>query len=1047
MSNSILGSDNSPVTDKAISPAQSSRNSSFSQSPVDSYLLPLDINVDEFLTFKVAEPVDDEFGEKILNFLRFKNQVRFPVLRKADFESIHARRFEKPADEFDSQWNYEQFFLYMTYALCTLSFLGVSTRHTFKTPRKYDPFTYIHRAIIHARRCKNPDPLKQIQCLTMFTLFQIRHDIGWGLHWTMIDRAMTIAKRFNIHKQEQLENYSVYEQEERLRIFWSLYQVDRLLSFERGVPYIISEDEIDVPLYANVDETETDEEVILSARKQSEDEMFDPKFSSSMTISLHGIKLTILEAKIIDTIYCEDKSVEEKFIYVEYFLRKLDNWKASAPNWPGYTHVMAAIFHARAARLLLQPFLGFIEPTSPLFIRCMQQTGQIAQGCAEMLRLIKGFNLIQTSMLFVSSLTLIHGLWLASKSTLNLQFIIEDIRLCTCTLYALSERSSKFDHYRDTVEHLASATIRHIAENSSAKVPITRSFTSYLGPNDQLGAGKDKKDCKPSGNEIKQKAVVHPSFQDLAKHTLTKGTQFIKFRKLMDNEIEKAFMDQMVGRVKQRDKIWGVLPGSNICKIDEVESNYDVKTKKRKMDSINENEELASILDLPTSNKGEESTNSQSNSANIKQVFSPNYSSNTNGISSQASMSNLPTEQGIDDTNNSRPSSSLNDGFPSGRSSIDWWKNLENNVSSRGQTGSSWICTMGAHDEVSNWIYDLSNIAKKRLTNFCPNGAHLDASQSPQNGSSTNMMDSSFGADINMNCNGAVSVTDRDMNMPSSSSELNGLNPDLSNPQPKDIQMFDQNINSNFNSNLELTERSALDSVSYPESSSFAFSKPAVSTSSFKSVQETNFSGLRSMGTIAGSNNITQTTSSNVSSSSYSSRNESKRARSSTLLEPKKGFETSSINSANNTKPLNSFAGLGQTGSNNNTTAGFSFDTLGSLSSTKQGVPSRSSSGDISGIGTKVSSPPSSSALANEAYPNSLKLDPPGGLLPETTSFTNDTRTGNNVNNVNNSGVTNFGNTNLQQGSLASGQDADVNFLWSLDLNLLDFDDLVTWAL
>ena len=117
--------------------------------------------------------------------------------------------------------------------------------------------------------------MKQIQCLAMCSFFQIRQDISRGLHWTLIDKAMSIAKSNNLHKKAELEKYSILEQEDKLRAFWSLYQLERLMSFERGVPYIIPESEIDVPLFANVNETEKDESVILKARAMADDEKFN----------------------------------------------------------------------------------------------------------------------------------------------------------------------------------------------------------------------------------------------------------------------------------------------------------------------------------------------------------------------------------------------------------------------------------------------------------------------------------------------------------------------------------------------------------------------------------------------------------------------------------------------------------------------------------------------------------------------------------------------------------------------------------------------------
>lgn len=686
----------------------------------DSYLLPLDINVDTFMSFPVAEPVNDEMGKKILYFLKMKNQIRFPILRRDDFEEIHNKRFERPTDPDDCEWNYNQFFLYMTYALCILSFLGVSSQKYFSAPDKLDPYSFYHRAILHARRCRNPSPLQQIRCLAMCSFFQIRQDLSRGLHWTMIDKAMNIAKRIGLHKKEQLDKFSVFEQENRLRAFWGLYQLDRLMSFERLTPYIILQKEIDIPVYANVNDNESDENVILEARKLTDKQSALSENHTSLSLSLHGLKLTIIESKITDTIYCDDKTVEEQFKYVEHFLRQLDEWKANSPKSLGYTQVVIEMFHARGVRLLLQPFIGFMEPTSPLFIRCMRQTGQIAQGCAEMSRIIKGYNLITTSMLFVSGLTLIYGLWLASKSSLNYQFIIEDIRLCTCTLYSFSERSSMFNHYRDTIDNLASATIRHVAETSPAKVPISRTVTGLSL------SSESRKDNKVASRQFE-------SFQDLTKATFAQKKDFIKFRKELDDQIEKAYKEQNDERAKKRNDEWssfrnhGSAMAATDTKNETVNDQKEPSEKKRKLDE-------AAVSDtLATASLKKQKQGPTPEKTEASRIQSPFYSGvdtaiavaeRVHGIQQNPSATALTSEKTcvqfdnvIDSLKNDvQKVAPLANRFASSGSSINWWKNLEHQITSRQNCG-NWISTLGTHDGVCNWIHDLSNFAKKRLNN------------------------------------------------------------------------------------------------------------------------------------------------------------------------------------------------------------------------------------------------------------------------------------------------------------------------------------------
>lgn len=568
----------------------------------DSYLLPLDLDLSEFFVFDIASPPDDDLGQKVIDFIRLKNHMRFPILRRKDFPDLHKRRFDTPKDPYDDDWNYDQFFLYMTYALCTLSFIGISNTKHFINRATLDPYSFYHRAIIHARKCKNANPILQIQCLCMCTFFQIRQDVGRGLHWNMIDKAMNIARKHKLHKRTSLEGRSVLDQELHLRAFWSLYQLDRLLAFERGVPYVITESEIDIPLFANVNDSEDDVEVILEARKQTAAETISANNLTSLTLSLHGLRITCIEAEIIDTIYCEDKTIQEQFTYVESFLNQLDEWKLNVPKQLGHSQVMIEMFHGRGVRLLLQPFIGFMDPTSPLFIRCMRQTGQIAQGATEISRIIKGYNLISANMLFLSGLTLIYGLWLASKSSLNYQFIIEDIRLCTCSLYALAERSSMFNHYRDTIDNLASATIRHVAElqqfesrltnvpDVSQKTKVPDEASSNTSPVVEKQSEGDLTDYSKSYASSPQypipaeaikivdnDAVLSNSLKEMQFSSDKNHSELFKFQKDIQDKLKKTFEKNQLQKVLKRKEEWSKF---HDMEFDEFQRENEAKRRK-----------------------------------------------------------------------------------------------------------------------------------------------------------------------------------------------------------------------------------------------------------------------------------------------------------------------------------------------------------------------------------------------------------------------------------------------------------------------------------
>lgn len=573
-----------------------------------------------------------------------------------------------------------------------------------------------------------------------------------NLHWRMMDKAMQIAQAHNFHKKESLKGLSLLDQENQLRVFWSLYQMDRLLAFERRAPYVIPEAEIDIPLFADINEEETDEAVILEARKPG----YVPPKSTNFSLSLHGLRIIRIEAEIIDSIYRVDKTYKEQFPKVEPFLKRLDDWKVQCPRYMGHGQIIMEMHHARAVRLLLQPFLGFLEPTSPLFIRCMRQSGQIAQGCTEICRVIKGFNLMSANALFMSGLTLIYGLWLASKSNLNYQYIIEDIRLCTCCLYALAERSSVFAHYRDTIDNLASATIRHVSELASKRYVIVSNLPDQQSSSDAVTFSEENSETRSGRNSSKPPSEAYPSST-----LLSSTTKICSKSGVLIASDNVRYPIPITTSQNVNGKLEPSLQGSSdeethtIFRLqkqlnkDSHEKFKQLQDLKRKHSETGNQAEPESPADGHTSKYLRQGLNSktapqtpQSSDSDHHQLIAElvnNLQQTPQNVSIPPQTSGVVAPVGTSSSSFSsttlsgQPPSpyvpSLGNRFASGGSSVSWWNNLEQRLHVS-ESPRNWVNALGSHDGVTTWIHDLSAFAKQHLSSGGNNNCESSNSNS-----------------------------------------------------------------------------------------------------------------------------------------------------------------------------------------------------------------------------------------------------------------------------------------------------------------------------
>ena len=120
-----------------------------------------------------------------------------------------------------------------------------------------------------------------------------------------------------------------FDTEIRKRRFWSCYTLDRQVSIPLGRPFAIYDQDIDVQLPFDVDESCQDIQALERASK------LDPGMrrteSTSLTAFLHVLKMRKLESNIQQTIYCVDQTANITDAEVEYYLGKLENWKNLIP--------------------------------------------------------------------------------------------------------------------------------------------------------------------------------------------------------------------------------------------------------------------------------------------------------------------------------------------------------------------------------------------------------------------------------------------------------------------------------------------------------------------------------------------------------------------------------------------------------------------------------------------------------------------------------------------------------------------------------------------
>lgn len=436
-----------------------------------SNLLP-DYNFDEYLKSRPIDIPDESTGRTLLdNYLKI--QGKFSFMDKNNFIKLHQDRHKCPNNLDDPNYRFNSFVLFSIYALST-----VLQPPSFVAGKSFlEPHRYYSTALRHARLCKSNNPIWKIKALLICAMYQMRTDVDHGCHFDMVNRCIKLCAEVGLHKSKGFEKLSLYEQEMRKRLFWSVYGLERLYAISTGRRFGLEEEEISLDFPLDLDFDDLTEDNIREARNSKHE---TPEVTAT-TFTKHTWKLRRLESDMVTAIYRTDRPMQELFSKVDYYLAALKDWREVHKPFTTREENVASIAYAKGVRLLLQPFLASLDPDGPLFKKCVVETGRICGVFRDFYRKAEeGYTTIAMHTNFIAGLTLIYCLWL-SKDT-NFLPILESIRICTTSLYMLTERSKLCKNYRDTFENLVTATIKHVIANQSSRLQANNENQSSIRP-------------------------------------------------------------------------------------------------------------------------------------------------------------------------------------------------------------------------------------------------------------------------------------------------------------------------------------------------------------------------------------------------------------------------------------------------------------------------------------------------------------------------------------------------------------------------------------
>jgi hypothetical protein len=438
-----------------------------------------------------TKPISDALGTRLITTYLVRIHPRFPFLFPPDLWEIHRRqsitsRIDGLSTNFASPaYNEDGFALFVLNMVYSIGALNL--RLTDQNYRDVAPEQFYISAMQHVASVREASPIDNLQALVLLVLYHLRSESRNGL-WHLTGLAMRTVTDIGLHRETSTRNLHPLEMQLRRRLFWSVYALESILAGALGRPISLSDCDIDQPLPLSINDSDRMQELNTNNWPGSLLQGQEAYPLTNLTQFILLSQLRTFEARIQRTIYRVDRTTSALQPKMHRLITDLDVWRQNLPlDLQSSENERLMLHFHRDVRLLIQPFLSTIEPTSELFRRCVDAAGQVCQIHKRLHQTPEyGHSFVAVHTVFVSGITLLYALWKGSSWSFS---ISNDIRAASCVLSIMGERASWIRRFRDEFDALTEATMAALqnasceagAAEENGTVPAAPNFTTFDG--------------------------------------------------------------------------------------------------------------------------------------------------------------------------------------------------------------------------------------------------------------------------------------------------------------------------------------------------------------------------------------------------------------------------------------------------------------------------------------------------------------------------------------------------------------------------------------
>lgn len=596
-------------------------------------------NLKEFYSYDPAFEFDEELSRSFLDTFFTRLQFKYPLLDEHEIYEFHENYIKNAIYSYsDNEFHFccGRMWLVYTIAAC----LHMTTGKYKGQP----PVRYFSTAIRHITRCgEKLNYGQRIELLTLLVLYLLRTDRDTMILYDIISDVMRICKNeLHLNKWDPQDPSA----NKKLRLFWCVYLLERMICVSVGRPYTVTESEIDLPFF-NEDSFNTK----------------NTKIHRGVHFINQSLKLRRIESNFVEKLKIlpnngrpnnsNKKELRKQLPLLKNIFHDLEVWRSNCVQTyvKNFENETLKLYYYRSVRLLIQPYLEALTPEDRLFRECQAAAGQICQLYKIFhQRTITGHSTPAVHTIFVAGVTLIYCMWLArnydderrkklgdvSKHTrplvtASLFSTMDDLRACSVCLYVMTERSDFARIFRDTFDQLMNATVGNLIErcgpNSSELIYMSNTGDNLQSNISKKTKGKEK-NAKSNNNDNKNNSKSNNNDnKDNMAGDLNSNSENIGEGNNEDSETITSGMPPAMNRTfgkRQAEEHVGFVENSQV----DLDEQKRMKQRRGMLEKISVPRSLSHLLTNNDSDiRSEEKTEEKSNENNASTPRISSYSS------------------------------------------------------------------------------------------------------------------------------------------------------------------------------------------------------------------------------------------------------------------------------------------------------------------------------------------------------------------------------------------------------------------------------------